>query len=123
MVRRNFFKSACCWISALFGVRATTTITGPVTVVGTFTKTRAAQATAIQIPRTLYWVGGHDFWDDKPGMKWSLTSGGPGGEAAPRNSDNVILDQPGSRVTILPNSVLPGWKRGKPVLYVRGKDV
>lgn len=40
--------------------------------------------------RTLYWVGGTGNWDDC--NRWSLTSGGAGGQAAPLISDDVFFD-------------------------------
>ena len=39
-----------------------------------------------------YWVGGNDNWDATAGTKWSLTSGGAGGEAVPTSTDDVFLD-------------------------------
>lgn len=43
------------------------------------------------VQRTLYWVNGTGNWDDN--LHWSLSSGGSGGECAPRPNDNVIFDQ------------------------------
>jgi len=40
--------------------------------------------------RTLYWVGGGGEWWTT--TKWSLTSGGTGGEALPRSFDTVVFD-------------------------------
>ena len=40
--------------------------------------------------RTLYWVGGTGNWNDT--ARWSLGSGGTGGEAIPRSIDTVIFD-------------------------------
>ncbi len=39
-----------------------------------------------------YWVGGNAIWDSTAGTKWSLTSGGAGGQAVPTASDDVFLD-------------------------------
>lgn len=39
-----------------------------------------------------YWVGGSANWDGTAGLKWSLTSGGLGGEAVPTAADDVYLD-------------------------------
>ena len=41
-------------------------------------------------PRTLYWVGGTGNWNDT--ARWSLSSGGAGGEAIPTSLDNVIFN-------------------------------
>lgn len=46
--------------------------------------------TAPPTPRTLYWVGGTGNWGDT--ARWSLSSGGTGGEAVPTSLDNVIFD-------------------------------
>lgn len=47
-----------------------------------------------------YWVGGTDSWDATAGTKWSLTSGGAGGEAVPTSSDDVFFDANSGAVTI-----------------------
>lgn len=39
-----------------------------------------------------FWVGGTASWDATAGSKWSLTSGGTGGQAVPTTSDNVFFD-------------------------------
>jgi len=39
-----------------------------------------------------YWVGGTDSWDGTAGSKWSLTSGGSGGQAVPTSSDTVFFN-------------------------------
>lgn len=39
-----------------------------------------------------YWVGGTANWDATAGSKWSLTSGGAGGQAKPSSSDDVFFD-------------------------------
>lgn len=39
-----------------------------------------------------YWVGGTAGWDATAGTKWSLTSGGTGGEAVPTVNDDVFFD-------------------------------
>ena len=39
-----------------------------------------------------YWVGGTAAWDGTAGTKWSLTSGGTGGEAVPTSADDVFFD-------------------------------
>jgi len=39
-----------------------------------------------------YWVGGTDTWDNTAGSKWSLTSGGAGGETVPTTADDVFFD-------------------------------
>lgn len=46
--------------------------------------------TARPAPRTLYWVGGTGNWSNT--ARWSLASGGAGGEAIPRSFDNVIFN-------------------------------
>jgi hypothetical protein len=38
-----------------------------------------------------YWVGGTATWDGTAGLKWSLTSGGVGGQAVPTTSDTVFF--------------------------------
>src|SRR3990167_4197296 len=47
-----------------------------------------------------YWVGGTANWDDTAGTKWSLTSGGAGGEAIPTSADDVFLDAASGAVTV-----------------------
>lgn len=42
------------------------------------------------LPRNLYWVGGSGVWEDT--MRWSLVSGGVGGECIPTQYDNVFLN-------------------------------
>ena len=39
-----------------------------------------------------YWVGGTATWDGTAGLKWSLTSGGLGGQAVPTTSDTVFFN-------------------------------
>jgi hypothetical protein len=39
-----------------------------------------------------YWVGGTASWDGTAGSKWSLTSGGAGGEPIPTAADDVFFD-------------------------------
>lgn len=39
-----------------------------------------------------YWVGGTATWDATVGLKWSLTSGGAGGETVPSASDAVFFN-------------------------------
>lgn len=46
--------------------------------------------------RTLYWVGGTGNWNDT--ARWSLSSGGAGGEPTPTSLDDVIFDS-GSNAT------------------------
>jgi hypothetical protein len=46
--------------------------------------------TATPASRTVYWVGGTGNWSDT--ARWSLASGGAGGEAVPRSLDNVIFN-------------------------------
>jgi hypothetical protein len=46
--------------------------------------------TATPAARTLYWVGGTGNWSDS--ARWSLSSGGGGGEAQPTSFDDVIFD-------------------------------
>lgn len=46
--------------------------------------------TAAPTPRTLYWVGGTGNWSNT--ARWSLSSGGAGGQAIPTSLDNVIFD-------------------------------
>jgi hypothetical protein len=38
-----------------------------------------------------YWVGGTATWDGTAGLKWSLSSGGTGGQAVPTTSDTVFF--------------------------------
>lgn len=47
-----------------------------------------------------YWVGGSADWNATAGTKWSLTSGGSGGEAVPTSADDVFLDGNSGAVTI-----------------------
>ena len=47
-----------------------------------------------------YWVGGTANWDGTAGSKWSLTSGGAGGEAVPGAGDDVFLDAASGAVTV-----------------------
>jgi hypothetical protein len=49
---------------------------------------------------TLYWVGGTGSWDATAGSKWSLTSGGAGGEAVPTSADDVYIDSGSGAVTV-----------------------
>jgi hypothetical protein len=46
--------------------------------------------TAPPAARTLYWVGGTGNWSDT--ARWSLLSGGAGGEATPISLDDVVFD-------------------------------
>jgi hypothetical protein len=39
-----------------------------------------------------YWVGGTNTWNSIAGLKWSATSGGPGGASRPQNVDDVFFD-------------------------------
>jgi len=39
-----------------------------------------------------YWVGGTGTWDSTALLKWSLTSGGVGGQAVPTSADTVFFD-------------------------------
>jgi hypothetical protein len=39
-----------------------------------------------------YWRGGNAAWDGTAGTKWSLTSGGAGGQAVPTSADDVFFD-------------------------------
>ena len=105
MFRRDCLKVFIGWIAGFCGLRTVKaglptptrscdriTSTGEDTVCGTLTKPQ---------PRTLYWVGGVGDWDDRPGEKWSLTSGGKGGEPVPEDEDSVLFFQPNSRATFL----------------------
>jgi len=47
-----------------------------------------------------YWVGGTESWDTTAGSKWSLTSGGSGGEAVPTSSDTVFFNAASGAVTV-----------------------
>lgn len=47
-----------------------------------------------------YWVGGSADWDGTAGSKWSLTSGGAGGEAVPTAGDDVFFDGNSGAVTV-----------------------
>lgn len=47
-----------------------------------------------------YWVGGSATWDGTAGSKWSTTSGGASGAAAPTTSDDVFLDAASGAVTV-----------------------
>jgi hypothetical protein len=53
---------------------------------------------------TLYWVGGTDSWNATAGSKWSLTSGGAGGEAVPTSADDVYIDSGSGSVTVTVNA-------------------
>lgn len=46
-----------------------------------------------------YWVGGTAAWDGTAGTKWSLTNGGPGGEAVPTAADDVFFSSGSGTVT------------------------
>lgn len=50
--------------------------------------------------RNLYWVGGTSSWNGTAGSKWSLVSGGAGGEAEPTFVDNVFVDANSGAVTV-----------------------
>ena len=50
--------------------------------------------TARPVARTLYWVGGSGDWNNS--ARWSLSSGGPGGEVLPRSFDDVIVNSASS---------------------------
>lgn len=54
------------------------------------TSNSATFRTAPPSPRTLYWVGGTGNWSNT--AKWSLASGGAGGEAIPTSLDDVIFN-------------------------------
>lgn len=47
-----------------------------------------------------YWVGGTDDWNAIALLKWSSTSGGVGGEAAPTTADDVYFDANSGAVTV-----------------------
>ena len=47
-----------------------------------------------------YWVGGNNGWDGTAGSKWSLTSGGAGGQAIPTSSDDVFFDAASGAVAV-----------------------
>jgi hypothetical protein len=47
-----------------------------------------------------YWVGGSANWDATALLKWSLTSGGIGGEAVPTAADDVYIDSGSGAVTV-----------------------
>jgi hypothetical protein len=47
-----------------------------------------------------YWVGGTSAWDATAGSKWSLTSGGTGGQAVPTATDDVFFDANSGVVTV-----------------------
>lgn len=47
-----------------------------------------------------HWVGGTGSWDGTPGTKWSLTSGGLGGQAVPTAADDVYIDSGSGAVTV-----------------------
>jgi hypothetical protein len=47
-----------------------------------------------------YWVGGTESWDTTAGSKWSLTSGGSGGQAVPTSSDTVFFNASSGAVTV-----------------------
>jgi len=46
-----------------------------------------------------FWVGGSATWDGTVGTKWSLTSGGIGGQAVPTSADDVFFDGASGAVT------------------------
>lgn len=43
-----------------------------------------------------YWVGNTDTWNTVAGLKWSLTSGGVGGETVPVSTDDVYIEGSGT---------------------------
>ena len=47
-----------------------------------------------------YWVGGTSSWNATAGSKWSTTSGGAGGSAAPTAADDVYIDLGSGSVTV-----------------------
>jgi hypothetical protein len=47
-----------------------------------------------------YWVGGTASWDATALLKWSLTSGGVGGQAVPTATDDVYIDSGSGVVTV-----------------------
>ncbi len=47
-----------------------------------------------------YWVGGTATWNATAGNKWSLTSGGAGGQAVPTGSDEVYFDAASGVITV-----------------------
>lgn len=47
-----------------------------------------------------FWVGGTESWNGTIGLKWALTSGGLGGQAAPTAADDVFLDANSGTVTV-----------------------
>jgi len=47
-----------------------------------------------------YWVGGTDTWNNVALLKWSTTSGGTPGAAAPGSSDNVYFDGNSGNVVV-----------------------
>lgn len=51
-----------------------------------------------------YWVGGTSTWDTTAGTKWSLSSGGAGGEAVPTSSDDVYFDGNSGAVVVTVNA-------------------
>ena len=51
-----------------------------------------------------YWVGGAGNWNSTAASKWSLTSGGAGGEAIPTASDDVFFDAASGAVTVTATS-------------------
>ena len=54
----------------------------------------------IEDNRNLYWVGGNGTWDASTTTRWSNTSGGAGGAAAPSLMDNAIVDASSGSPTI-----------------------
>ena len=46
-----------------------------------------------------YWVGGTNNWNATEGTKWSLTSGGAGGQLIPSASDDVFFDAASGNIT------------------------
>jgi fibronectin-binding autotransporter adhesin len=56
----------------------------------TGTATAPVFRTATPAARTLYWVGGTGNWSNT--ARWSLSSGGAGGQAVPTSLDNVIFN-------------------------------
>ncbi|MGZ5799278.1 MAG: hypothetical protein ACXWJZ_01435, partial [Burkholderiaceae bacterium] len=51
-----------------------------------------------------FWVGGSATWDGTAGTKWSTTSGGSSGAAAPTAADDVFLDASSGAVTVTMSS-------------------
>ena len=54
-----------------------------------------------------FWVGGTDTWNSTAGTKWSTTTGGTGGAAAPTSADTAIFDANSGSGTVTVSGNVP----------------